>query len=733
MVEATQPALRENATGGEPDLRGLLPAFQRLDGLLERAVIAAESANGPMAAADRFRGLYISRSEVERLFGREPGTSPANSSTGEYDRALLYSADDAPRLAWIQRAFDLTSFDLDVILIALAPEVDLRYERIYAYLQDDVSRRRPSVDLALGLLCPDSTSRLDRMAIFGGDAPLIRRGLIRLIADPSQVEPPLLAHYLKLDDQVVSVLLSHTNLDRRLTPFCKLVEPVATLDDLPLRPAVRVGLQGLALEARVKHQRVRLYFQGSPGSGIRQAAEGMATEANARLLVVDLARATGADLEERLRLVVREAWFQDAVLYVEGLDGLRHDPRGLEYAALLDALSDDAWITILAGALPWVAPPDRRFDVIVVPFPILGFAERRSHWQASLAEVGIAVGESDLNALADRFRLTPGQIEGAVDAARGTVRWNACGRGSDDLPSFLSPRPNASDLFAAARAQCGHDLAALARQIEPTHNWDDLVLPDDAVAQLHEIRGRVVHRHRVLGEWGFDRKLSLGKGVNALFAGPSGTGKTMATEIIAHDLELDLYKIDLSSVVSKYIGETEKNLDRIFRAAESANAILFFDEADALFGKRSEVRDSHDRYANVEISYLLQKMEEYEGLAILATNLRQNLDDAFVRRLAFTVHFPYPDECHRQRIWTGIWPSQTPLADDVDLGFLARQFKLSGGNIKNVALGAAFLAAREGGPVSMVHVLQAARREYQKLGKVLSEAELGLPVCELRS
>jgi SpoVK/Ycf46/Vps4 family AAA+-type ATPase len=281
------------------------------------------------------------------------------------------------------------------------------------------------------------------------------------------------------------------------------------------------------------------------------------------------------------------------------------------------------------------------------------------------------------------------------------------------------------DLYATARAQTGHELAVLTRKIEPIYYWNDIVLPDDTLNQLYEICQRVVCRHQVLRKWGFDRKLSLGKGVNALFAGPSGTGKTMAAEIIANELRLDLYKIDLSGVVSKYIGETEKNLDRIFYAAENANAILLFDEADALFGKRSEVRDSHDRYANIEISYLLQKMEEYEGIAILATNLRQNLDDSFVRRLAFTVHFPFPDEASRRCIWAGIWPEQTPVGADVDRDFLAHQFKLSGGNIKNIALAAAFLAAGDGGIVGMPHLIRATQREYQKMGKALSEADLG--------
>jgi SpoVK/Ycf46/Vps4 family AAA+-type ATPase len=245
------------------------------------------------------------------------------------------------------------------------------------------------------------------------------------------------------------------------------------------------------------------------------------------------------------------------------------------------------------------------------------------------------------------------------------------------------------------------------------------------VAQLREICARVEHSHSVLGDWGFDRKFSLGKGVTALFAGPSGVGKTMAAEVVAGELQLDLYKIDLAGVVSKYIGETEKNLDRLFTAAESANAILLFDEADALFGKRSEVRDSHDRYANIEISYLLQKMETYEGVAILATNLRQNLDEAFARRLAFHVHFPFPDVADRHRIWQIVWPPETPLDGDLDWDFHATRFKLSGGNIRNAALAAAFVAAAEGVSVSKRHVIQGVVREYQKLGKSLGTADLG--------
>jgi SpoVK/Ycf46/Vps4 family AAA+-type ATPase len=229
----------------------------------------------------------------------------------------------------------------------------------------------------------------------------------------------------------------------------------------------------------------------------------------------------------------------------------------------------------------------------------------------------------------------------------------------------------------------------------------------------------------VHGEWGFEHKFSLGKGLNVLFSGPSGTGKTMSAEVLATDLSLDLYKIDLSSVVSKYIGETEKNLGRIFREAENANCILLFDEADALFGKRSEVKDSHDRYANIEINYLLQKMEEYEGIVILTTNMLKNLDPAFTRRIQYTVEFPIPDERQRGMLWSQVFPMATPLASDLNLDFVAKRFRLSGANIKSIALQSAFLAASNGGSVEMEHLVNAISREYKKLGKLASRSEFG--------
>ncbi|HEY7544943.1 MAG TPA: ATP-binding protein, partial [Blastocatellia bacterium] len=339
--------------------------------------------------------------------------------------------------------------------------------------------------------------------------------------------------------------------------------------------------------------------------------------------------------------------------------------------------------------------------------------ESKRLWDSALAKCDRLADEISSGDLAGKFRFSASQIDGALRTAENLARWRSPGEW----------RITMADISAACRMQSAPRLGSLARKIDPVHTWREIVLPPDQLSQLRELCNEARYRHRVYGEWGFERKLSLGKGLNALFSGPPGTGKTMAAEVIASELQLDLYQIDLSQVVSKYIGETEKNLHQIFREAQMSQAILFFDEADALFGKRSEVKDAHDRYANIEVGYLLQKMEEYEGIAILATNLRENLDEAFVRRMRFIVEFPFPNQEYRQKIWEVIFPAEAPLGEDVDVERLARDIKLAGGNIRNIALAAAFYAASDGGRIVMPHIEQAARREFQKLGRTWDQAQ----------
>ncbi|MCU0526246.1 MAG: ATP-binding protein [Elainella sp. Prado103] len=715
----------------ERSINEVLIALQRLDDLLAAAAGIAKEVYGSEAADDRYRGLHISQAEVERLLRREPGEPLL------YEAVEEFVSHDLSCLDWLQQVYRLSPFERDILVIALAPDFDLRYERLYAYLQDDVTRKRPTIDLALNLLCASRSEKLRQRAAFAPDAPLLRHRLIQFVPPAHQAQPPLLAYAFKLDEQIAHFLLGQTSLDSRLMPFCQWVVPMLNLEPLPLAAAQQAALQTLVTQSEIEQQPLNLYFQGSDNQAKRRVAEWLASDLEVPLLVAHLQRALNVedDFERVLKLLLREAWFRGALLYLEDVDALWQEERSPHLEPWVETLAAHGGITILSGRQPWSDRDQQAIEMITIPFIIPDFGERRRCWQWHLEAAGMELAGTSVDVLADCFRLTSGQIANAVTRAQAQLRWQQV-LGSREAPDSISPlksqlqdfanqnQRGLKALFAAARAQSGHELATLARKLEPVHFWKDLVLPPKALVPMREICQRVMHHHQVLAEWGFDRKLSQGKGISALFVGPSGTGKTMAAEVIANELGLDLYKIDLSGVVSKYIGETEKNLERIFRAAENTSVILFFDEADALFGKRSEVRDSHDRYANLEISYLLQKMEQYEGIAILATNLHNNLDEAFIRRLAFTVHFPPPDEESRRQIWQGIWAEQVPLAEDVDLNFLARQFKLSGGNIKNIALAAAFLAATDGTAVSMTHLLQATQREYQKLGKVLTEAEL---------
>lgn len=321
------------------------------------------------------------------------------------------------------------------------------------------------------------------------------------------------------------------------------------------------------------------------------------------------------------------------------------------------------------------------------------------------------VSGEDADVLAAKFRHSAAQIARAARLARLSA---AAGGRSE---------PSRDDLHLGARRASSRQLEQLAVSLPGCEGWEQLVLPERSLALLRSILAYLRHRDVVLGDWGFGANVTGEHGVKVLFYGESGTGKTMAARVLAGELGLELYRIDLATVVSKYIGETEKNLDRLFSAAQDSNAILFFDEADAVFGKRSEVRDAHDRYANIEVAYMLQKMESYDGAVILATNLRSNIDDAFLRRLDLAVEFPFPEIDQRRAIWHTLLPARAPVADDVDLDVLAGKFRLSGGSIRNCSLAAAFLAADDGGTIAMRHLLQAVFAEYLKLGRLTLESD----------
>ena len=686
----------------EFQLEGLWAALGRLDRMLERATTAADAASSDAAGrTEPYRGLYITADDVRRLIRRSPGEP--SLAGGEPDGTSMPASS---RFPWLRDAFGLDAIDLDLLLIALAPEVDLRYERLFAYLQDDVTRRRPTVDLALNLLCASREAKIVGRRRLGGDAPLVRHKLLQLVPDGGGSVPPLLAHHLKLEESVVRFLLGQPGLDARLASFARLeampTEPRASDADALDRALA------CALDAR---ERLHFYLEGPAGAAKDGAAARLADRLRRPLLAVDLNRmaALGSDFDAALDALLREARLLDAVLYLCDFDALLAPERSGEARALQAGLKDTAQVVIAAGERPCGAHYTT-LATIAIATPTV--AQRRSRWSTELRERHIELDDRGIDELASRYGLGDAQIRAAAgDAAR--------------QAALAGTRADLPMLAQAARLQIARDPGTLAQKIKPCYGWRDLVLPADQIAQLKEVCRQARLRHVVYGDWGFDRKLSLGKGLSALFTGPPGTGKTMAVEVIANDLGLELFKIDLSQVVSKYIGETEKSLDKLFCAAAASNAILFFDECDALFGKRTMVQDAHDRYANIEVAYLLQKMEEHEGLSVLATNLRQNLDAAFTRRLSFIVEFPCPDEESRRRLWKSIWPPQVPRSRELDLEFMATQFKLPGGAVKNIAVAAAFLAAADGGELRTEHLLWAARREIEKSGRRVAGAEMG--------
>jgi len=717
----------------ENSLEHLVAEAKRIDLMLRREIVKMRRLRSD-GEWDEFRGLYISEKDMDGLLSEAifPSSLPLGSSgdtevekverlldeiTAEIAQRKAESLRDgiALRLEHLRRAFDLSPFEIDCLLASMLPELDLRFQKLYAYFQDDVTRKAPSVDMILGLLASSVEDRSNPRRAFMPQGNLLMQQIVSLSDPPGGRIGPLLEKSVKVDQRIVDYLLGSDDIDGRLLPFTGLVQPRVGLSEVLLGDDVRARLENLVLAA-IHGQGATVFLHGRYGAGKRMTVEAVCHETGKPLLIVNSGTMLDTDLSPEMAVarIFREASLQKACLLWDHFDSLLSEDNGQRAfrSRILQGSMSRPEAVFISSGVAW----EPATSLFAKPFLTLELTDppvniRKEMWRINLAGQTTSNSDVDLDELAMKFRFTGGQIRDAVADARNL----AIGRGR------RKEGITTDDLYQAARNQSNQKLKTLARKIRPLFTWEDIVLPKDQLSQLREITDHVKYRDTVFAEWNFDRKVSLGKGLNVLFAGPSGTGKTMAAEIVAGELGLDLYKIDLSTVVSKYIGETEKNLDRIFREAQDSNAILFFDEADAIFGKRSEVKDSHDRYANIEIAYLLQKMEEYDGIVILATNLRKNLDEAFARRMQFAVEFPLPEEPDRRRIWQQVFPREAPLASNADLGFMARQFKITGGNIKNIALGAAFLAASDGGVITTEHLVKATKREYQKIGRLCTE------------
>jgi SpoVK/Ycf46/Vps4 family AAA+-type ATPase len=601
--------------------------------------------------------------------------------------------DPPPALLILAQRLGLSRFDRQLLALCAAMELDTRIAALCAHAQSDPNKPYPTFALAFALFDEPDWNALSP------HGPLRYWRLLEINQPGAQA---LTASAIKADERIVNYLKGLNYLDDRITP---LVEPLhIDLVDGTLAPSQQQ--QADSIVSRLKNVQATerlpvIELLGTDSASKRFIADKVASAFGLTVYTIDLNTIPAhiGDFETFIRLWERESQLLPLALYINTNETEANDNNTLK--RFIDRSSGITFVDCEQSNS--VSSRSIISFEITKPAP----EEQAQLWSSLLTET--AANPASLpKQLTEQFSFSQQEIKRVANTAL------------SELPGNGNEFENA--LWQACLKASRPAMEKLAQRIDAKAHWNQLVLPNEQKSLLRQITDQVNHRNRVYHDWGFREKMNRGLGINALFAGDSGTGKTMAAEVIANELKLDLFRIDLSAVVSKYIGETEKNLRKLFDAAEDSGAILFFDEADALFGKRSEVKDSHDRYANIEINYLLQRMEGYRGLAILATNMKSALDKAFVRRLRFIVDFPFPSVEQRKEIWHKVFPANTPIEEGLDLSRLAK-FNLTGGNIHNVALNAAFLAAQENGVITMPLLLNATRTEFKKLDRPAKESD----------
>ena len=613
-------------------------------------------------------------------------------------RASVSALGSTP-LRQLQRAFGLAPTELRVLVLLAGVELDVAVRRELATMA--TTHNLTAVGSLVSLLCRSPGERAAADGSLGPDGTLTRFALIRVEA---RADVPRMLRAVRLDDRVLALLRGQDRLD----PVLAAMTTTGPVDEraLVLEPTVSAQVRALVDAATRDPGAPAPLVTGPAGVGRRSVLVAALGALGYTALVVNVARLPrdATALRDVGRRLHREAVLAHAVVVLDGLDRFAGEVPLDE--ALFDG--DAPTVAATAGRIAGQAPQLGR-GVVRVDLDVPDESARERLWRAYLPR---AAAPDLARWAAERYRVTPGVIRAAAVAALSLARARSGDGAAVDL---MAP-----DLHEGLRSVLDAKLATLGTRITWRQQWDDLVLPDDAIDDIIEFVARVRHRRQVYEAWGLGRKVAKGMGLSALFSGPPGTGKTMVAGLIAHDLGLDLYQIDLSKVVSKWIGETEKNLGELFDAAEAGHAILLFDEADSLFAKRTSVQSSNDRNANLEVNYLLQRLEAFTGIVILTTNHDTAIDDAFRRRLSLRVEFPVPEEAEREKLWAALVGGDLPREPGVDLADLARRFAMTGGYIKNATVRAAFLAAHEGTAVGMRHLLRAARSEYRAMGKVVT-------------
>ena len=682
--------------------------FRLLDGLCA-TWLSVQQTQSPEAFQGR--GMVVPEAQVTLALSGQIPVEPFEGFREAFDalREKEAAADDA--VSVLLRRLGCSRLEELAVLLALAPELNRKYERVFAYLQDDIAEKRASVGLCAdlyGLVEPlgeaalyaltDRSSPLSRFVLTGEGDGLCRRLVLR--------------------DTALLALTGARHLPAALAAFCAVER-----GESAVAPVVRLGECERAARfferfaADLPARTGLLTLVGAEGAGRKFLLRYAACKTGRPVLFVDSRALAALPADESAQAadgIVSWAWL------CRGVPAFCHFDF-TEYAESERPALALPLLRRVAGALPAAAvccekPLRLSLGETLVPLqidlPACTIGEQRSLWSAFLGEAALPpAGDVDALDLASVYSMTPGQIRQSLAAAE----TDALSRGEGEI--------GREALCQGVRILCRPRLSRLAEPLSTSFGWDDLMLADEQLQPLRELCDRIRWRWKVNEDWGFNKKLPYGKGVSVCLYGPPGTGKTMTAQVLAREFGLDAYRIDMSRVMDKYIGETEKKLADLFDAARDCNAILFFDEADVLFAKRSEVTDSKDKYANAETAYLLQRMEQHNGVSILATNAVQNFDEAFKRRISFMVNIPMPNEETRGRIWHSVFPPDAPLRD-VDLDFFASRFELSGSSIKSIAVASAFLAAAEGTDITRETVSRALREEYRKTGRVLMESQL---------
>ncbi len=642
----------------------------------------------------------------------------ANQLLNEMDNRLLDTASTSVLipLEHIVETFKLNYFERFCLRVCIAIELDPSFEKNIRFFNESLNSPYPTLGLLLKIYSADLNQYLEERVKISYHHKLIKYFFIESVGNRGG--QPLIGIPLELDANIVEYILNFDDY-KILSPFMRAVFPNNWDDEHHFADTE----QQLKVFFEKNHEQglnknTLFFIHGSKGIGKHALVYHFCNHYNQTVILVDCKKLLpGVNPDIQIAQLSREALLHRGTLVFEHFDTFTEHMDDLYVSRFVSSLINEiqtfAKVSFALSATPW-HPQSEYSDIsiIEVPLKIPSMMERQAFWKSAASAYPLSE-DVDLEEIANTFKLTPKQIDKSLRDAHNSMLWHE--------KTFIDQKL----LHQANYYQLAHTLSNNAQRLVSPYNWHDLILPKDQSEQLLEACNQLKYKHIVFSKWGFENKITYGTGLGMLFTGPPGTGKTLAAQVIANTLNLEIYRVDLSQVMSKYIGETEKNLKAIFDEAALSNAVLLFDEGDALFSKRTEVGDARDKYANVETSYLLQKIEAYEGISIVTTNLLGNIDEAFIRRFAFVIHFPFPTAEYRRKIWRNVFPTDTPLSKTIDFEYLGNRFELSGGNIKNIALNAAFLAASHEREVTMKDILRSVSNEISKTGKSVLPSDFG--------